>query len=68
MQGNKRHKKHQKALKAKNTTKQRHKNANKQTKIKNALKNIFGEKVPGNVDPTKLGKALSALYEQKIVY
>ena len=33
-------KKHQKHKKHKNATKQKHKNANKRTKIKNALKNI----------------------------
>ena len=37
----KKHKKHQKH---KNITRQKHKNANKRTKIKNALKNILGEK------------------------
>ena len=38
--------------------------------MKNALKNIQGEKslYNRNVDPTKLVKVLSALYEQKLVY
>ena len=43
------HKKAKKSTKStkkqKNRTKQKHKNANKRTKIKNALKNIQGEKV-----------------------
>ena len=57
-----------------------HKNANKRTKIKNALKKhlsgkkslirLFSQKslCNGNIDPTKLVKVLSALYEQKLVY
>ena len=70
------HKKHQKAQKALKIQKhkQTHKNANNQTKIKNALKKYLSGKrslicikslYNGNVDPTKLVKVFSALYEQK---
>ena len=61
----------------KNITKQKHKNANKPTKIKNVLKkhlsgiksliHLFAYKSLNNrnIDPTKLLKVLSALHEQK---
>ena len=67
-------------LKYKNITKQKHKNANKGTKIKNALKkhkwkkatySLICEEISlynRNVAFTKLVKVLSALYEQKLVY
>ena len=69
---NKKHKKHQKH---KDATKQKHKNANKRTKTKNALICVFvlakkknRSLYNGNAGPTKLVKVLSALHEQKLVY
>ena len=72
------YKQHQKAPKStKSITKQKHKNTNKQTKIKNALKKYLSGKKSlihlfalkslynGNVNPTKLVKVFSALFEQK---
>ena len=66
--------------KHKNATKQKHKNANKWTKIKNALKkHLSGKKsliglfpkkslYNRNIGFTKLVKVFSDLYEQNLVY
>ena len=68
------HKKHQKAQKVLKVQKhnQKHKNGNKQTKIKNGLKISKWKKVTysynlynGNVDPTKLVNVFSLLSKQK---